>query len=66
MVKSGIVLGHIVSDRGIKVDKSKVELIAKLPPPRTVREVRSFLGHADFIVALSKIFLKSPNLFMIF
>ena len=27
MVKSGIVLGHIVSDRGIEVDKAKVELI---------------------------------------
>ena len=31
MVKSGIVLGHIASDRGIEVDKAKVELIAKLP-----------------------------------
>jgi len=39
MVKSRIVLGHIISDRGIEVDKAKIELIAKLPPPRTVREV---------------------------
>ncbi|CAN6453582.1 unnamed protein product [Victoria cruziana] len=48
MVREGIVLGHIVSDRGIEVDKAKVEMIAKLTPPSSVREVRSFLGHASF------------------
>ena len=32
MVKERIVLGHVVSERGIKVDKAKVELISKLPP----------------------------------
>lgn len=37
MVQEGIVLGHIVSERGIEVDKAKVELISKLPPPTTVR-----------------------------
>jgi len=60
MVKSGIVLEHIVSERGIEVDKTKVELISKLPPPRTVREVRSFLGNVGFyrhfIKNFSKIF----------
>ncbi|CAN6465319.1 unnamed protein product [Victoria cruziana] len=48
MLREGIVLGHIVSDRGIEVDKAKVETIAKLTPPSSVREVRSFLGHAGF------------------
>ena len=48
MVSSGIVLGHIVSENGIEVDKAKVELIAKLPTPKTVKDVRSFLGHAGF------------------
>jgi len=48
MVKQGIVLGHIISHRGIEVDKAKVDLISNLPPPRTVKEVRSFLGHAEF------------------
>ena len=33
MVKEGIVLGHIVSERGIKVNKVKIELIESLPPP---------------------------------
>ena len=48
MVKSGIVLGHVVSSKGIEVDKAKVETISQLPSPRTVKEVRSFLGHAGF------------------
>ena len=48
MTTSGIVLGHVVSSQGIEVDKAKIEVISKLPPPKTVREVRSFLGHAGF------------------
>jgi hypothetical protein len=48
MVKQGIVLRHVISHRGIEVDKAKVDLISNLPPPRTVKEVRSFLGHAGF------------------
>ncbi|KAH9667290.1 hypothetical protein KPL70_020978 [Citrus sinensis] len=38
MVKQGIVLGHIISRKGIEVDKAKVDLISNLPPPKTVRE----------------------------
>jgi hypothetical protein len=48
MVTHGIVLSHIVSSKGIEVDKSKVEVIQKLPTPRTVKDMRSFLGHAGF------------------
>jgi hypothetical protein len=48
MVQQGIVLEHVISRRGIEVDKSKVDLISNLPLPRTVKEVRSFLGHAGF------------------
>ncbi|RVW88710.1 Retrovirus-related Pol polyprotein from transposon 17.6 [Vitis vinifera] len=47
-VYGGIVLGHIISEKGIEVDKAKVELIAKLPSPTTVKGVRQFLGHAGF------------------
>ncbi|RVW68164.1 Retrovirus-related Pol polyprotein from transposon 297 [Vitis vinifera] len=48
MVQQGIVLGHIISEKGIEVDKAKVELIVKLPSPTTVKGVRQFLGHAGF------------------
>nr|GEU86043.1 zf-CCHC domain-containing protein/DUF4219 domain-containing protein/UBN2 domain-containing protein [Tanacetum cinerariifolium] len=33
MVKEGIVLGHKVSEAGLKVDKEKIDVISKLPPP---------------------------------
>ncbi|GJR64111.1 reverse transcriptase domain-containing protein [Tanacetum coccineum] len=48
MVKEGIVLGHKISKSGIEVDRAKVDVIAKLPHPTTVKGVRSFLGHAGF------------------
>ncbi|GJW07746.1 reverse transcriptase domain-containing protein [Tanacetum coccineum] len=43
MVKEGIVLGHKISKKGIEVDKAKIDVIAKLPHPTTVKGVRSFL-----------------------
>nr|GEX67894.1 reverse transcriptase domain-containing protein [Tanacetum cinerariifolium] len=48
MVKEGIVLGHKISKNEIKVDKSKVDVIAKLPHPTTVKGIRIFLGYAGF------------------
>nr|GEW09526.1 reverse transcriptase domain-containing protein [Tanacetum cinerariifolium] len=44
----GIVLGHKISKSGIEVDRAKVDVIAKLPHPTTIKGVRSFLGHAAF------------------
>nr|GFA59249.1 reverse transcriptase domain-containing protein [Tanacetum cinerariifolium] len=38
MVKEGIVLGHKISKKGIKVDKAKVDVISKLPHPTTVKD----------------------------
>ncbi|GJX69422.1 reverse transcriptase domain-containing protein [Tanacetum coccineum] len=40
MVKEGIVLGHKISKSGIEVDRAKVDVIAKLPHPTTVKGVR--------------------------
>ncbi|XP_073133612.1 uncharacterized protein [Henckelia pumila] len=46
MVKEGIVLGHKVSELGVEVDRAKLEVIEKLPPPANLKGIRSFLGHA--------------------
>jgi hypothetical protein len=48
IVKQGIVLGHVISERGIEVDKAKVETVEQLPPPTDVKSLSSFLGHAGF------------------
>ena len=48
MVNQGIVLGHIISERGIEVDKAKVELISKFPSLTNVKTVRHFLEHVGF------------------
>ncbi|GJW58638.1 hypothetical protein Tco_0105369 [Tanacetum coccineum] len=40
--------GHKISKSGIEVDQAKVDVIAKLPHPTTVKGVRGFLGHAGF------------------
>ena len=41
-------LGHIISKQGIEVDPKKVEVIRKWPKPRTVTDVRSFLGFTNY------------------
>ncbi|GJV85819.1 reverse transcriptase domain-containing protein [Tanacetum coccineum] len=38
MVKEGIVLGHKVSRAGLEVDKVKIDVILKLPPPTNVKD----------------------------
>jgi hypothetical protein len=58
MVKQGIVLRHVISERGIEVDKAKVETVEQLPPPTDVKSLRSFLGHVGFYRRFIKDFSK--------
>ena len=66
MVREEIVLGHIVFEQEIEVDKAKVKVMSKLPLPNSIKQVCSFLGHANFyrrfIKDFSKIFRPLCNL----
>ena len=48
-VTSGKLLGHIVSERGIKVDPEKIKAILDMPTLSTEREIRRFLGRLQYI-----------------
>ena len=48
-VRSGKLLGFIVSEKGIEVDPAKVKAIREMPEPRTEKEVRGFLGRLNYI-----------------
>ena len=41
-------LGHVVSAKGIRTDESKIQAIKDWPQPKTVTEVRSFLGFTNY------------------
>ena len=46
---TGKLLGFIVSRKGIEVDPDKIRAIKEMPPPKTEKEVRSFLGRLNYI-----------------
>ena len=48
MVQEEVVLGHIVSGKGLEVDKAKIEAIQNLLLESTIKDLRSFLRHVGF------------------
>ena len=48
-VTTGKLLGFLVSDRRIEVDPSKIKAILEMPPPRSEKEIRGFLGRLQYI-----------------
>nr|GEY47847.1 reverse transcriptase domain-containing protein [Tanacetum cinerariifolium] len=66
MVKEGIILGHKISKNGIEVDKTKVDVNAKLPHPTIVKGICSFIGHKNkFFKDVKHYFWDDPFLFKI-
>ena len=58
MVQEGIILGHRASKNEIEVDKAKIDVLDKLPPPTSVKGIRSFMRHAGFYRRFIKEFCK--------
>jgi len=57
-VNEGIVLGHKISKRGIEEDQANVDAIEKMPCPKDIKGIHSFLCHADFYRRFIKDFSK--------
>ena len=48
-MKSGKLLGFVISNKGIEVDPDKMKAIQAMTVPKIEKEVRGFLGHLNYI-----------------
>jgi hypothetical protein len=47
-MQQGVLLGHVVSSKGIEVDKDKIKVIVDLLVPTNISEFQGFLGHTGY------------------
>ena len=47
-VPFGILLGHVVCREGLMVDPAKIAIIVNLPPPASVKQLRTILGNTGY------------------
>uniref|UniRef100_A0A2H8THY5 RNA-directed DNA polymerase n=1 Tax=Melanaphis sacchari TaxID=742174 RepID=A0A2H8THY5_9HEMI len=43
-----VYLGHVISENGIKPDEKKVKSVLEFPKPKTVKDIKSFLGLSGY------------------
>jgi hypothetical protein len=48
-MEEGKLLGHIISEKGIKIDPDRVVSIQQIGLPRNKKEIQSFLGKVNFL-----------------
>ena len=48
-VTSGKLLGYVISSRGIEIDPTKIKAIMSMPPPKTEKQIRGFIGRLQYI-----------------
>ena len=48
-LQEGKLLGHIISEEGIKIDPKRIEAILQISHPRNIKELQSFIGNINFL-----------------
>ena len=48
-LQEGKLLGHIISEKGIKIDPKRVEGILQISHPRNIKELQYFVGKINFL-----------------
>ena len=48
-LQEGKLLGHIILEKGIKIDPQRVEGILQITHPRNIKELQSFIGKINFL-----------------